>query len=194
MRPSTLALATALLAATGGAAAAQSYDRGYAQPQSQYGRPQPSNDYPSSSYDRGQPQRGYDQGGQQRGYDEGGAAGRGQEQEPDLARELSLRRDQQAALASYRAAFQPDEARARAAEAMAQRLPTMTTPQRLDFTRSEMERERADFARTDAATRAFYAQLDTRQRQSFDRITAPEPETGDDGDDRPTPGEPTRPR
>ena len=113
--------------------------------------------------------------------------------EPDLGRELSLRPDQQAALAAYKAAFAPDEARERREENEARRLPAMTTPQRLDFSRRQMEAERADFERTDAATRRFYAQLSPAQQRAFDRVTAPQMD--DDDDDRaPSAGQPAPPR
>lgn len=191
-----LTLSAALLAAataTAGAAAAQpsryppsSYDRPASSPSSDpYDRSRPNGYAPQRDgrYDDRQEDRGryQDQGAQGGGYADGG--------QPDLARELNLRADQRAALDAYQSAFRPDEAAARAAEDMARRLPSMTTPQRLDFTRREMERERADFERSDAATRRFYAQLTAQQRQTFDRLTAPQDEGGED--DRPSPGDPT---
>ena len=142
-------------------------------------------------YDRSRPngyapQRG---GYDDRRYDDRAAASPDDNaEEPDLGRELNLRADQRAALDAYKAAFRPDEATARAAEDTARRLPSLSTPQRLDFTRREMERERADFERSDAATRRFYAQLTPEQRRTFDRVTAPQDGEDDGG---PTPGDPS---
>lgn len=215
MRPHALILALAASAAAL-PAAAQSYDQRYGQTYDRGRQTAPAQSYdrqtyPSSAYDRSSPQgyapqprydsdrdpsatSRYADPGYERGQPSRGGYDGAQEQEPDLRRELSLRRDQYAALDAYRAAFRFDEAATRRAEDTARRLPSMTTPQRLDFSRSEMERERADFERTDAATRRFYAQLDARQRQTFDRLTAPQPETDDEREDRPTPGAPTGPR
>ncbi len=170
-------LAAALAAATG--AAAQTYPQTSRYPPSTYDRPQTS---PSQDpYDRSRPNGYAPQRDSRYGDRDGQGDQAGQEAgEPDLGRELNLRGDQRAALEAYKAAFRPDEAAARAAEDMARRLPTLTTPQRLDFTRREMERERADFERTDAATRRFYAQLTPEQRRTFDQLTAPQDE-GEDG-------------
>lgn len=203
MTPARLGLAAALLLTVAAPAAAQSSGQPFGQPYGQtYGQP---SRYPPAGYDaRGGSQPAYDAydrsrpngyapqrddrydtrdaptAGSDRGADQGSA--------PDLGRDLNLRGDQRAALDAYKAAFRPDEAAARAAEDVARRLPTMTTPQRLDFTRREMDRERADFERTDAATRRFYAQLTPEQRRSFDRLTAPQDEGGDD--EAPTAGDP----
>ena len=147
--------------------------------------------YPPSTYDR----RGVD-ASRSDAQDRGGAMEPSdQGAEPDLQRELNLRPDQRAAYDAYRRAFQPDEARARASQDMEGRMAGMTTPQRLDYARQEMERDRADFERTDAATRRFYAGLDAAQRRTFDRLTAPPAEGDDDGQEgAPAPGDPVRPR
>ncbi len=184
MRPvRTLALAAAVAGLAASAASAQSrYD------QSRYD--QTRYDQPRQDQDRYSDRSGGSY--QDRGSsapDRYGDNDRGQAAEPDLARELSLRSDQQAALSAYKAAFALDEARDRREEAEARRLPNMTTPERLDYSRRQMEAERADFERTDAATRRFYAQLSPAQRRTFDRITAPPMDDGQD--DRASPQDPT---
>ena len=185
--PLSAALAAALAAAAG-AAAAQGYPQTSRPPPSAYDRSATS---PAvDPYDRSRPD-GYAPQRDDRGrYDDQPPSGAGGADagEPDLMRELNLRGDQRAALEAYKAAFRPDESAARAAEDMARRLPSMTTPQRLDFTRREMERERADFERSDAATRRFYAELSPQQRQAFDRLTAPQADEGEG--DRPSAADP----
>ncbi len=146
---------------------------------------------PPSAYDRGSTSSRSD------ADDRGGSpAPGGREQGPDLRRELNLRADQRAAYDAYTGAFRPDEARERQAQEMEGRMAAMTTPQRLDYARQEMDRDRADFDRTDAATRRFYGVLSVEQRRTFDRLTAPQ---GDDGGDEDqdggrTPADPARPR
>ncbi len=73
------------------------------------------------------------------------------------------------------------------------RAPSLTTPQRLDAARAALGRDRADFDRTDAATRAFYAQLSPGQRRTFDQLTAPQMDDGggQDGGGGPSPTQPS---
>ena len=71
-----------------------------------------------------------------------------------------------------------------------QRMASMTTPQRLDASRAALARDRADFDRTDAATRSFYAQLSPAQRRTFDRLTAPQMDEDGGDQDGPSPGRP----
>lgn len=166
------------------------YDRGY--PNRNESDPRMTTRYADPTYEpapvRGGPADG--RGDDRDDADRGGDGGSG---DVDLARELNLRGAQLTALETYRAAFRPDEAATRRAQETAGRLPSMTTPQRLDFTRSEMDRERADFDRTDAATRRFYAELSPDQRRSFDRLTAPQPAPGG-GPDGPFPSPQPAPR
>ena len=197
----SLGLAALLLAAAAAPAAAQtgygsqayppsSYDRGSSGYQPA-GRPAPyGSDARSGAADRaesyGQPDR-YDQGQDQGGGDE-------QAEDPQaLARQLNLSPSQQGAFDAYRRAFQPDEARMRQEEAEMRRMASLTTPQRLDAARAAQTRDRADFDRTEAATRAFYAQLNPTQRRSFDQLTAPQmdDEGGQDGPGGPSPTQPS---
>ena len=101
---------------------------------------------------------------------------------PDLGRDLGLRSDQRGALQAYEQATGPNEADAQRMQADVQRLIGMTTPQRLDFTAQEMQRDQADFTRRSAAVRRFYGQLTPQQQQRFDRITAPQADDGAQGD------------
>ena len=160
------------------------YDRG-AQPSSGYGRGGST----SSGYDggRSQPTGGgaYDQGGADDGAQDGG---QGDPQE--LARRLNLSAQQQGAFDAYRRAFQPDEARMRREEDEMRRMASLTTPQRLDLARAAQVRDRADFDRTEAATRAFYAQLSAGQRRTFDQLTAPQMDDEGGGADGPSPTQP----
>ena len=155
--------------------------------------------YPPSTYDRGAgaSQPGYDNGRGQPaygagGYDQGDPGG-GQADDPqELARRLNLSASQQGAYDAYRRAFQPDEARQRQEEDDMRRMASLTTPQRLDMARASLARDRADFDRTEAATRAFYAQLSPAQRRTFDQLTAPQMDEGgpDQGGDGPSPSQP----
>ena len=112
----------------------------------------------------------------------------------DLVRQLNLRPDQQAAFRDYQAAFAAQGDDREDGDDVA-RLAAMTTPQRLDDSARQMDRERADFERVAAATRRFYASLDEYQRRTFDRLTAPQAEPADDEDDRgPPPARPSNPR
>lgn len=205
-------LAAVLLAAAATPALAQGYGQpgGYAQgsgsnagygsqayPPSTYDRRSPSGDTRQAPSDRdrrpgdyggaeryGQPDR-YDQGQRP---DQGGAEAEDPEQ---LARRLNLTGAQRGAYDSYRRAFQPDEARARQEEDDMRRMASLTTPQRLDAARAAQARDRADFDRTDAATRAFYAQLSPAQRRTFDQLTAPQmDEDGPDQGGGPSPTQP----
>ena len=106
----------------------------------------------------------------------------------DLVRQLNLRGDQQAAYRDYQSAFQAsgqgDDGGQNGGQDDIARLAAMTTPQRLDDSARQMDRDRADFERVAAATRRFYATLDPNQKRTFDRLTAPQAEPQDDGDDR----------
>jgi hypothetical protein len=200
MRPLAFTALAALLA--GAPAAAQTYGQGYGQPSyppSTYDRgAQPG--YPPSTYDRGgyppsgydtrgqgQPQGGYGQGGYgQAGYDQGPQGGAGAEDPRELARRLNLTPAQQAAFDAYRRAFAPDQARAQQEDEEMRRMASLSTPQRLDMARASLARDRADFDRTDSATRAFYAQLSPSQRRTFDQLTAPQMDEGGQGGPSPT--------
>ena len=175
----------------------QGYGQQGSSPTSGYGSPQA---YPPSTYDRGS--NGYpssgrpgDYGGAERyGRPESMDQGQGgdQAQDPEaLARRLNLTASQRPAYDAYRRAFQPDEARARQEEDEMRRMASLTTPQRLDMARASLGRDRADFDRTDSATRTFYAQLSPAQRRTFDQLTAPQmDEDGPGQGDGPSPTQP----
>lgn len=118
----------------------------------------------------------------------------------DLVRQLRLRGDQQAAYRDYQAAFQAqgqgDGNQGDGGQDDIARLAAMTTPQRLDDSARQMDRDRADFERVAAATRRFYATLDGSQKRTFDRLTAPqaEPDGADTDDDGPSSNRPPPPR
>ena len=189
-----LGLAAVLLAAAATPALAQA---GYGSPA-----------YPPSTYDRGSsgyqtPAGGrpsqYDQNTRPGDYDRAerygqpdrSDQGQGQDDSQALARQLNLTAAQRPAFDAYRRAFAPDEARGRQEEDEMRRMASLTTPQRLDAARAAQARDRADFDRTEAATRSFYAQLSPTQRRTFDRLTAPQME--DEGPDQggPSPTQPT---
>lgn len=163
------------------------YDRGSSQG---YGA-SPSSQYPSNT--RAPDYGGAERYGQPNRYDQGQGGDQGDDPEA-LARQLNLSPSQRQAYDAYQRAFQPDEARMRQEEDDMRRAASLTTPQRLDQARAAMDRDRADFERTAAATRAFYAQLSPAQRRTFDQITAPQPDDGQDGPDGqggPSPTQPT---
>ena len=161
----------------------QGYDR-QAYPPSTYDRSATSGYQPtdgrSSQYDQTARPGDYESANrygqpEQYGQDQGG-------QDPQqLARQLNLSPSQRAAYDSYRRAFQPDQARARQEQDDMARMASLTTPQRLDMARGSLARDRADFDRTDQATRSFYAQLSPGQRRTFDQLTAPQMDDGGQG-------------
>ena len=110
---------------------------------------------------------------------EGGYDERDQDR-ADLGRELGLRADQRSAFQAYEAATMPSQAEMQRQEGDMQRFRGMTTPQRLDFTAQQMQRDQADFGRRADAVRRFYAQLTPQQQRHFDHLTGPE--AGADGD------------
>lgn len=179
----------------------------HAQPGYDQGRNGPSGSDPGygqdgSAYDQGYDGRSGSRGQQARDrYDEdrppvpGAAPGRPSggsdygdagQAPPDLGRELALRADQQPALRAYQQATTPSEVERRRAQQDFQRLGGLTTPQRLDFTAGQMQRDQADFARRAVAVRRFYAQLTPEQQRRFDQITAPpQGDADDDGGSAP---------
>lgn len=148
------------------------YDRGYDDRSASQGRQGPGgygdDRAPASDVSSGRPPGGA-------GYADADQA------PPDLGRELGLRPEQQTALRAYQQATTPAEADQRRAEQEFQRLATLTTPQRLDFTAGQMQRDQADFARRAVAVRRFYAQLTPEQQRRFDQLTAPPQGEDDDG-------------
>ncbi len=100
----------------------------------------------------------------------------------DLVRQLNLRGDQQAAFRDYQSAFQAQDQDKDDGQDDVARLAAMTTPQRLDDSARQMDRDRADFERVASATRRFYATLDPGQKRTFDRLTAPRAEPDEDAD------------
>lgn len=130
----------------------------------------------------GQDRGGYDQdrGASSASGERDGDAGQGG---PDLGRELSLRSDQRAALQAYQQATTPSAAEQQRMQDDMGRIARMTTPQRLDFTSQQMEREQSDFGRRAQAVRRFYAQLTPTQQRRFDQVTAPQ--QGEEGEGGP---------
>ncbi len=176
MSSTTAALSLAALAvALAGPAAAQSYG------QSGYGQPS----YGSSGYAPPPGAGARDPYGDRTSTErperpERPEAPEQEEPSQDLVRQLNLRGDQQAAFRDYQAAFQA-QGQGDEGQDDVSRLAAMTTPQRLDDSARQMDRDRADFERVAAATRRFYATLDPGQKRTFDRLTAPQAEPEDDG-------------
>jgi hypothetical protein len=65
-----------------------------------------------------------------------------------------------------------------ALRAKAQRLPSETTPQRLDFQLETLNIQMAHAHRFVDAERKFYAILTPDQQHTFDQLTAPRPQQG----------------
>ena len=96
-----------------------------------------------------------------------------QDRSTDFASALHLRSDQQAAYRSYMAATRPDQADQVHRRAEAARIPQMTTPQRIDWSRAQLQADLTMLDRQGAAVKRFYAQLTPEQRHTFDELTAP---------------------
>ena len=114
--------------------------------------------------------------GSQGGYNDG------DRESSDLGRELGLRADQRSAFQAYEAATMPSQADMQRQQGDMQRFRGMTTPQRLEFTAQQMQRDQADFGRRAAAVRRFYAQLSPEQQRRFDQLTGPEAGANGEGE------------
>ena len=155
---------------------------------------------PRGAYDQGGYRQGGYAGGDQRGQgqyrdsDDGGRAGPpsgtrpaggadyadADQAPPDLGRDLGLRPDQRSALLAYQQGTTPSEAEQQQTQGDLGRLRTMTTPERLEFTARQMQREQADFSRRAMAVRRFYGQLTAQQQRRFDELTGPGQDNGQD--------------
>ncbi len=102
----------------------------------------------------------------------------GQAQGPDLLTLLHLRPDQLAAYHAVEAAGRDSPALMAQLRAKAQRLPTETFLQRLDFQAEVMNLEVARAHRVMEAQRKFYALLTPSQQHTLDQVTAPHPQQG----------------
>jgi hypothetical protein len=102
----------------------------------------------------------------------------GQAQEPSIATLLHLRTDQMAAYRALDAARSESPTVVAALRAKAQRLPSETTPQRLDFQLETLNIQMAHAHRFVDAERKFYAILTPDQQHTFDQLTAPRPQQG----------------
>jgi hypothetical protein len=106
------------------------------------------------------------------------AQGQAPAQGPDLPTLLHLRADQMAAYRAVEAAGRDSPAVLAQLRAKAQRLPTETFPERLDFQAEVMSLEVSRARRVMAAQRKFYALLTPAQQHTFDQVTAPHPQQG----------------
>lgn len=79
---------------------------------------------------------------------------------------LQLRPDQEAALQAFIAATAPPKDM----PPMPDMDKPMTTPERMDFMLSMLDRHRAELAKHVAAVKAFYAQLSPSQQKAFDAL------------------------
>ncbi len=84
---------------------------------------------------------------------------------------LQLQLSQHPAWRSYKDATAEQHADAAHSAAQAALLNAMTTPQRLDALRSQLQAQQLSFDRQAAATNAFYAVLSPDQRLIFDEVT-----------------------
>lgn len=173
MRPAMIVATLLVPLALAGSAGAQSYGaQGYGQPGSGAADRAQAPPRPDDRYDRDTAERP-ERPERPEAAEQGAAS-------DELVRQLNLRGDQQAAFRDYQAAFQASGDAGDGQDDVG-RLAAMTTPQRLDDSARQMDRDRADFERVAAATRRFYATLDSGQKRTFDRLTAPQAEPEDDG-------------
>ena len=84
---------------------------------------------------------------------------------------LQLQFSQHAAWRAYKDAAAERHADAAQSAAQAAQLNAMTTPERLDALRSQLQAQQQSFERQAAATKAFYAVLSPDQRRTFDEVT-----------------------
>jgi Spy/CpxP family protein refolding chaperone len=91
---------------------------------------------------------------------------------------LHLRPDQLSAFHAVEAANRESPTIMAQLRAKAQRLPTETYPQRLDFQAELLNIQVAHAHRVWAAQRKFYAILTPEQQRTFDQITAQRPQQG----------------
>ncbi len=97
-------------------------------------------------------------------------------QGPDLPTLLHLRPDQLAAYHAVEVAGHDSPTVVAEMRAKAQRLPTQTFPQRLDFQAEVLNLEVARAHRVMEAGRKFYAVLTPAQQHTLDQVTAPHPQ------------------
>ena len=89
---------------------------------------------------------------------------------------LQLQLSQHPAWRAYKDATAEQKADAAQAASQVVQLNAMTTPERLDALRSQLQVQQQSFERQAAATDAFYAVLSPDQRRIFDEVTrAPAP-------------------
>ncbi len=89
---------------------------------------------------------------------------------------LQLQLSQHPAWRAYKDATAEQKADAAQSASQVVQLNAMTTPERLDALRSQLQVQQLSFERQAAATEAFYAVLSPEQRRIFDEITrAPTP-------------------
>ena len=84
---------------------------------------------------------------------------------------LQLQFSQHPAWRAYKDASAEQKADAAQSASQAAQLNTMTTPERLDVLRSQLQAQQRSFERQAAATQAFYAVLSPDQRRIFDDVT-----------------------
>ncbi|WP_174300626.1 Spy/CpxP family protein refolding chaperone, partial [Caulobacter sp. S45] len=84
---------------------------------------------------------------------------------------LQLELSQHPAWRAYKDASAERQADAAHSVSQAAQLNAMTTPQRLDALRSQMQAQQQSFEQQASATEAFYAVLSPDQRRIFDEVT-----------------------
>ncbi len=84
---------------------------------------------------------------------------------------LQLQLSQHPAWRAYKDATAEQKADAAHSASQAAQLNAMTTPERLDALRSQLQAQQRSFDRQAAATEAFYAVLSPDQRRIFDEVT-----------------------
>ena len=84
---------------------------------------------------------------------------------------LQLQLSQHPAWRAYKDAAAERRADAAQSASQAAQLNAMTTPQRLDALRTQLQAQQQAFEQEAAATQAFYAALSPDQRRTFDEVT-----------------------
>lgn len=96
-----------------------------------------------------------------------------QDRTPEFAQALHLRPNQQAAYVAYLDATKPDPSAEARREAELRRLAGLTTPERIDWTRRQMQDDLRTLDQQGAAVKRFYQALSPEQRRTFDDLTRP---------------------
>ena len=108
----------------------------------------------------------------------GGALAQPPQQRPDLHAILHIRPDQEPAWRAFQAGMTPPAGIVSELRASAERMATMTTPQRLDILGQNLQLAETIFHREADAMRHLYAALTPDQQRIFDQAMTPRSANG----------------